>query len=101
MHHGAASNWALFTTDPTDRHAPVAAVARPGHGGESSHFGDNEYVANLYDDFAWRSRRDGDDEAAERYHETAERVRSQWKKPIKAKGVRDAKRTNELIPHGA
>lgn len=42
------NKWELFTTDPTDRTAPVYSIATPNSGGESSRFGTNEYVFALF-----------------------------------------------------
>lgn len=46
------ASWDYFTADPTDQHAYVVAIARPGTGGENSHFGDLAYVVALYHDQA-------------------------------------------------
>lgn len=62
-------NWEYFTTDPTDRHAPVYSIARPDSGAESSRFGDNEYTAALLEENAARLTRDGDiDTMMTNYH---------------------------------
>lgn len=69
--------WALFTTDPTDRRAPVCAIVRPGYTNSSSYFGDVSYVLKLYDRDAWTAERRGDHAEAQRHRAAAESIRAQ------------------------
>ncbi len=72
------ASWDYFTTDPTDRRAYVVAIARPGAGGENSHFGDLAYVAGLYLDHAhYCTQHENDARAMVEYctaHEDADRA---------------------------
>jgi len=100
------SNWAYFTTDPTDKSARVYSIARPEKGGESSRFGDNAYCFALFSDHAAHLLRESDTAIAmtsyytaherpaeaskeferarryrtlaQEYRTAAERIRAQW-----------------------
>lgn len=89
----SAGNWEYFTTDPTNRHAPVYSIARPGKGAESSRFGDNEYTAAILEEHAAHLIKDADTEIAlanyctaheqpakaEEHHQAARRSRERSK----------------------